>query len=78
MASQLLDDEYPDAFLHRDRFGRLFMDMCETETQHLVNPVLSNGERAACRNFPTDVLEPYVGKKIRLRVVFEVEVVDDG
>lgn len=79
MAEQHFVDVYPDAFLHRDRFGRVFMDMCETETEHLVDPVLSNGERACCRHFITDPLNQFVGKKINLKVTIEIEEVgDDG
>ncbi len=48
-------------YLRRDDFGRVFVDTCETDKEHLLN-------KHGCRKYLTDILVPeeLLGKNVRI------------
>lgn len=54
-------------YLSRDTFGRVYIDTCATNEQHLLN-------RHGCRKYIEDLVpEKFVGKKVFLAVTVYVE-----
>ena len=67
-------------YIRKDVFGRLFIDRCATDEQHLTNPPLPHEEeRPGCRKYFEDLLVPeeVLGKKVTIsynaRIVFKPE-----
>lgn len=62
-------------YFRKDQFGRLFIDRCESDEQHLANPVYEGGERPGCRKYIDDLMVPdgVLGKNVR--AYFELRIV---
>lgn len=57
---------FESVYLHRDTFGRLFLDKCSTEEQHLLTTFVADGDdRPRCRTYfdSSKVFGEFVGKK---------------
>jgi len=53
--------------IRNDHFGRLVVDQCESDNEHLRAPG-DGGERQTCRNLVEDAFLPFVGKCGRLTI----------
>jgi hypothetical protein len=63
-------------YIRTDVFGRLFIDACETDEEHLTNPRVEPGlERPGCRKYFSDLVVPeeMLGKKVY--VTYEVHII---
>jgi hypothetical protein len=58
--------------VHRDVFGRVYFDECETDEQHLTKPA-EDGVRTHCRLYLDRVVEELVGKRgnVVVHIVFQ-------
>ncbi len=60
-------------YLGRDTFGRIYLDTCRTNEEHLKNHV-EGKERPGCRKYIEDMFsDGFVGKKVFLAVAVYIE-----
>lgn len=60
-------------YLRRDQFGRLFIDECQTDEEHLTLPLPEGQERRTCRDYIDDIIpEEYVGKQVEFCLDFRI------
>lgn len=69
---QILEGE---GYIGQDCFGRVFFDRCESEHQHLADPVKEPGaERPGCRHYLDDMVpKDAIGKRARVKVSIRIE-----
>lgn len=52
-------------FVRMDVFGRIYLDECRDDLQHLTKPA-EDGVRTHCRWYLDKLLEPLVGKRVKV------------
>jgi len=66
--------------IRKDHFGRIVVDGCDSDLNHLQNATAKPGEdRAKCRNLLEQYFEKYIGLKGRLsiEISFRPEIPED-
>lgn len=64
-----------EGYLRKDAFGRLFIDKCASDEEHLTAArVPEDQERPDCRKYLDDLVAPQdlLGKNVTLRYVFDL------
>lgn len=56
------------AYVHQDHVGRIHLDSCATDHEHITKPLQEGEERRNCREYIEELLEPYVGKRGRFSI----------
>jgi hypothetical protein len=65
-----------EGYIRKDTFGRVYIDTCPTDEEHLTSPPPEGQERHTCRKYLDDILlipNSNLGKRVRLRYEIHIE-----
>lgn len=64
-----------EGYIRRDPFGRIYVDECPTDEEHLISRPPNNQERHRCRKYLDDTTLPeaYLGKRVKLSLEVLIE-----
>jgi hypothetical protein len=61
-------------FLRETRTGRIVVDLCPSDAEHIVAPTPEGSDRRTCRTDLLDLIpREWLGKKYRVKVIVEIE-----
>jgi hypothetical protein len=67
-------------YIRKDMFGRVFIDTCRTDEEHLIAPLPAGQERRTCRKYLDDILLaiPPKGEPASPRFDIDIEFLEDS
>lgn len=68
-----------EGYLRRDQFGRVFIDTCQSDEEHLTSAQPEGQERHTCRKYLADlfpVSDNVPGK--RVKISYEIHILPEG
>lgn len=64
-------------YLRKDSFGRLYIDACPTDSEHITKKPEPGQERLRCRRYIEDLFsESFDGRKIQLQLDINMKVLE--
>ena len=63
-------------YLRKDQFGRVIIDTCKTDEDHLLVALPEGQERRVCREYLDDIMmipETYLGKRVYITYDIRIE-----
>lgn len=65
-------------YVRRDGYGRLLIDACATDLEHLVKEAQVGEERRTCRKYIEDLFPAsFDGKRVEVKIEISMEVLDE-
>lgn len=64
-----------DGYIRKDTFGRIFIDECPTDQEHMLAPVKDGTDRRACRKYLDDILLPEEMFNRKVRLVYDIRII---
>ncbi len=64
-----------DGYIRKDPFGRVYVDQCPTDEEHLTSHPPDNHERHQCRKYLDDIGLPQesIGKRVKMSLEILIE-----
>ena len=68
-------DGWLKGYLRKDPAGRIYIDTCASEEEHLTAPLPAGQERRTCRKYLDDILPiPEAGRQVTVRYDIRIQI----
>lgn len=67
-----------EGYLRKDQFGRVFIDTCQSDEEHLTSPLPPGQERRTCRKYLSDIFPVPNDQTKRVKISYEIHILPEN